>query len=71
MDEFSYIASTMIGQGDSGVDVVSLQGEMSSEGNHAAFYLDQDSVFQTVLDVFIRLSRESVNGVIFGMSLRS
>ena len=52
MDEFSYIASTMIGQGVSGVDVVSLQGEMSSEGNHAAFYLDQDSVFQTVLDVF-------------------
>lgn len=52
MDEFSYIASTMIGQGVSGVDVVSLKGEMSSEGNHAAFYLDQDSVFQTVLDVF-------------------
>lgn len=52
MDEFSYIASTMIGQGVSGVDVVSLQGEMTSEGNHAAFYLDQDSVFQTVLDVF-------------------
>lgn len=52
MDEFSYIASTMIGQGVSGVDVVSLQGEMSSEGNHAALYLDQDSVFQTVLDVF-------------------
>lgn len=52
MDEFSYIASTMIGQGVSGVDAVSLQGEMSSEGNHAAFYLDQDSVFQTVLDVF-------------------
>ncbi len=52
IDEFSYIASTMIGQGVSGVDVVSLQGEMSAEGNHAAFYLDQDSVFQTVLDVF-------------------
>lgn len=52
MDEFSYIASAMISQGVSGVDVVSLQGEMSSEGDHAAFYLDQDSVFQTVLDVF-------------------
>lgn len=52
MDEFSYIASTMIGQGVSGVDVMSLQGEMSSEGNHAAFYLNQDSVFKTVLDVF-------------------
>ena len=52
VDEFSYIASTMIGQVVSGADVVSLQGEMSSEGNHTASYLDQDSVFQTVLDVF-------------------
>ena len=52
VDEFTYIASTMMERGISGVDVVSLNGTMSSEGNHAAYYLDQESVFQTVLDVF-------------------
>lgn len=52
VDEFSYLASTMLGKGVSGIDITSLKGEMGSKDNHAAFTLDQDDVQRTVIDTF-------------------
>lgn len=52
LDEFSYIASILAGHGISTLETVTLQGELTSEGKHAAFMLDQEQVQQTVLDVF-------------------
>lgn len=52
VDEFSYLASTMLGKGVGSVDVTSLKGEMGSKDNHAAFTLDQDDVQRTVIDTF-------------------
>ena len=52
LDEFSYIASILASQGISNLETVTLQGELTSEGKHAAFMLDQEQVQQTVLDVF-------------------
>lgn len=52
LDEFSYIASILASHGISTLETVTLQGELTSEGKHAAFMLDQEQVQQTVLDVF-------------------
>lgn len=52
LDEFSYIASILASHGISTLETVALQGELTSEGRHAAFMLDQEQVQQTVLDVF-------------------
>lgn len=52
VDEFSYLASTMLGKGVSSIDITSLKGEMGSKDNHAAFTLDQDDVQRTVIDTF-------------------
>ena len=52
LEEFAFIANSVIEQGVRDVEVVSLEGEMSSQGDHAAFMLSQQDVFRTVLDVF-------------------
>lgn len=52
MEEFSYMASIMAKHGASDFEIRTLEGEFSSQNGHAVLYLDQDSVKQTVLDVF-------------------
>lgn len=52
MEEFSYMASIMAKHGASDFEIRTLEGEFSSQNGHAVLYLDQDSVMQTVLDVF-------------------
>lgn len=50
--EFSYLASCMLSNGITSLDVVTLEGEMTEGGRYAEFYLDKDEVYQTVLDVY-------------------
>lgn len=52
LNEFSYLASTVVGHGISSLDVVTLQGEAQQGDLYMEYYLDQDSVYQTVLDVY-------------------
>ncbi|WP_172136400.1 LCP family protein [Adlercreutzia sp. ZJ473] len=52
--EFSYLASTVISSGIDSLDLTSLQGEPvhNDESPWEQFILDEDSVYQTVLDVY-------------------
>lgn len=52
LDEFSYLATTMLEHGLTSFDVVTLQGTMRQGDTFAEFYLDQDNVKQTVVDTF-------------------
>ena len=52
LDEFSYLATTMLEHGLTSFDVVTLQGAMQQGDTFAEFYLDQDNVKQTVVDTF-------------------
>ena len=52
LDEFSYLATTMLEHGLTSFDVVTLQGTMQQGVTFAEFYLDQDNVKQTVVDTF-------------------
>lgn len=52
LDEFSYLATTMLEHGLTSFDVVTLQGTMQQGDAFAEFYLDQDNVKQTVVDTF-------------------
>lgn len=52
VDEVSFLGSTMLGKGVTDFNVVSLQGTMGAGDKHAEFTLDQDSVYQTVIDTF-------------------
>lgn len=52
LNEFSYLASTVVNHGISSLDVVTLQGEAKQGDLYMEYYLDQDSVYQTVLDVY-------------------
>lgn len=52
LDEFSYLATTMLDHGLSSFDMVTLQGTMQQGDQFAEFYLDQDNVNQTVVDTF-------------------
>lgn len=52
LNEFSYLATTAVGSGITSLDVVTLQGQAAQGENHMEFYLDQSSVYQTVLDVY-------------------
>lgn len=51
-DQFSYLASTMLSHGMTSFDVVALDGVMGEGDTYAEFHLDQDAVFQTVLDTY-------------------
>ena len=52
LDEFSYLATTMLEHGLTSFDVETLQGTMQQGDTFAEFYLDQDNVKQTVVDTF-------------------
>ena len=52
IDEFSYLATTMLQKGLSSFDLVTLQGEMKQGDQFAEFYLNQDDVYKTVVETF-------------------
>ncbi|MDR1713472.1 MAG: LCP family protein [Coriobacteriales bacterium] len=52
MDEFSYLASVVMGGNITGLDVISLPGEMVQGEKYAEFYLDKTAVYETILDVY-------------------
>ena len=52
VDEVSYLASTMLGKGVTDFNITSLQGTAGAGEKHAEFTLDQDNVYQTVIDTF-------------------
>lgn len=52
IDEFSYLATTMLQKGLSSFNLVTLKGEMKQGDQFAEFYLDQDDVYKTVVETF-------------------
>lgn len=54
VNEFSYLATSVLSSGITSLDVVTLQGEMQQGEKYAEFYLDKDAVYETVLDVYYR-----------------
>lgn len=52
VDDFTYLASTVLNTGVSSVDVTTLQGEIQQGKKFAEFYLDKTNVYETVLDVY-------------------
>lgn len=52
IDEYTYLANTVMESGLSGFEVTSLDGEMKQGETYAEFYLDKDSLRQQVIDTF-------------------
>lgn len=52
VDEFSYLATVLLQNGMSQLDVTTLQGEAVKGAQYVEYNLDQESVYQTVLDVY-------------------
>lgn len=52
VDDFTYLVSTVLNTGISGVDVTTLQGQMQQGKKFAEFYLDKTNVYETVLNVY-------------------
>ncbi len=52
VDDFTYLASTVLNTGISSINVVTLQGEMKQGNVFAEFYLDKANVYETVLSVY-------------------
>ena len=52
VNEFSYLASVVLNKNISSIDVVTLPGELDSEGTYAEYNLDKTGVYETVLDVY-------------------
>lgn len=52
LSEFSYLAATLVEHGMSELDVVTLAGEPVKGSQYVEYHLDQDAVYETVLDVF-------------------
>lgn len=52
LDEFSYLATVLLSHGMSQLDVVTLGGEPVKGEQYVEYHLDQQSVYETVLDVF-------------------
>ena len=52
LGEFSYLAATLLEHGMSELDVVTLAGEPVKGEQYVEYHLDQDAVYETVLDVF-------------------
>lgn len=52
LNEFSFLASTLLKYGMSELDVTTLAGEAVKGSQYVEFHPDQESVYQTVLDVF-------------------
>ncbi len=61
VDDFTYLASTVLNTGISGVNVVTLQGEMKQGEVFAEFYLNRTNVYETVLSVYYHEVAESTN----------
>ena len=52
LNEFSYLASSVLATGITSVDMTTLQGTMQQGDKFAEFYLDKTNVYETVLDVY-------------------
>lgn len=52
IDEFSYLATTMLNAGVTSFDFTTLEGEWGSDGTYAQLTLDSDNVYRTVLDTY-------------------
>lgn len=52
IDEFTYLATQVLQNGLSSMEIVSLPGEMVMGTNYAEYYLDKDGVRQIVIDTF-------------------
>lgn len=50
--EISYLASTVLGSGISSLNITKLEGELVQGEKYAEVYLDDTSVYETVLDVY-------------------
>jgi anionic cell wall polymer biosynthesis LytR-Cps2A-Psr (LCP) family protein len=54
ISEFSYLASTMLTNNITDVNMVTLDGEMVQGEVYAEYYLDRDAVYKTVLEIYYR-----------------
>lgn len=52
IDQFSYLATSVLQSGVTDVSVDTLPGEVAQNGTYAEFHLDETGVYETVLDVF-------------------
>ena len=52
LNEFSYLASSVLATGITSVDMTTLQGIMQQGDKFAEFYLDKTNVYETVLNVY-------------------
>lgn len=52
LNEFSYLAATLVEHGMSQLDVTTLAGEAVKGGQYVEYHLDQQSVYETVLSVY-------------------
>jgi anionic cell wall polymer biosynthesis LytR-Cps2A-Psr (LCP) family protein len=53
-NELGYLASAMLANDVTGLDMVTLGGEMVQGEVYAEYYLDKNAVYETVLDVYYR-----------------
>lgn len=52
VNEFGYLATSVLQSGLNSLDVTTLAGEMQQGERYAEFYLDKDAVYETVLNVY-------------------
>lgn len=52
LGEFSFLALRLLQNGTPQLNVTTLQGQATDGGRYMEYYLDQDNVYQTVLNVF-------------------
>ena len=52
LNEYSYLASTVLGTGVGELDITTLAGEDQMGTKYVEYILDTESVYQTVLDVY-------------------
>ena len=52
INEFSYLATSVLQSGVSSLEVTTLPGEMQQGEKYAEFYLDKSAVYETVLDTY-------------------
>ena len=52
LSSVTYLASTLLSSGVTGLDTVSVPGEMKSGGKYAEFYMDTRATYEMILSVF-------------------
>lgn len=52
VNEFGYLATSVLSNGITGLDVVTLTGEMKQGEKYAEYYLDKNATYETVLSVY-------------------